>query len=76
MGVLMGANSDIHRVLWVNAKPVDVKNDSQQGTHPQAICSSNFLMWILGVISILFEKTGPVNMAENECKGSILALKQ
>lgn len=28
----------------------------------QAICSSNFLMWILGVISIPFEKTWPVQM--------------
>ena len=37
-------------VLWVSVSPVDVKNDSQQGTLPQAICSSNFLMWIWWVI--------------------------
>ena len=29
MGVLLGVISDIHRVLWVSADPVDVRNDSQ-----------------------------------------------
>ena len=52
--------SDIHRVFWVSVDPVDVRNYSQQGTRPQAICSSNFLMWIWGVISIIFEKTWPI----------------
>ena len=39
-----GVISDIHRVLWVSVDPVDVRNDSQQGTCPQAVCNSNFLM--------------------------------
>ena len=43
--------NDIHEVLWVNADPVDVRNDFQQDTYLQAISSSNFLMWVLGVIS-------------------------
>ena len=56
MGALVGFISDIHRVLWIIADPVDVRNESQQGTRPQAIRSSNFLIWIWGVISISFEK--------------------
>ena len=43
MGVLLEVISDIHRVLWVNADPMDVRNDSQQDTRPQAVSSSNFL---------------------------------
>ena len=39
---------------------MNVINKPQQGTCPQAICSSKFLMWIWGVISIPFEKTWPV----------------
>ena len=37
MFALMWVISDIHRVLWVNADPVDVRNDSQQDTRSQAI---------------------------------------
>ena len=47
-------------VFWVNVDPVDVRNDSQQGTRLQASCFSIFLVWIWAVISILFEKTWPV----------------
>ena len=36
--------SDLHRVLRVSADPVNVINDSQQGTRSQAICSTNILM--------------------------------
>ena len=36
--------SDIHRVLWVSVDPVDVRDDPQEGTHPQAVCSLNFWM--------------------------------
>ena len=32
----MGVISDFHRVVWVSADHVDVINDPQQGTHPQA----------------------------------------
>ena len=31
--------------------PIDVRNDPQQGTSSQAVCSSNFRMWIWWVIS-------------------------
>ena len=31
--------SDIHRVLWVSAEPVDVRNEPQQGTRSQAVSS-------------------------------------
>ena len=57
---LLGFIYDIHRVLLVSPDPVDVLNEPQQGTCPQVSCSSNFLMWICGVISILFKKTRPV----------------
>ena len=60
MGALLGFIFNIHGVLWVSADPVDVKNETQLGTCPQAICFLNFLMWIWGVISILFEKTWPL----------------
>ena len=59
---LLGFISDIHRVLWVSANPVDVRNEPQQGTCPQAISSSNFQMWIWEVISIAFEKAWPVQI--------------
>ena len=38
--------------------PVDVRNDSQQGTRSQAVCYSNFLIW--GVISFHSSKKSPV----------------
>ena len=44
MGALLVLASDIYWVLWVSADPVDVRNDCQQGTYPEAVCSSNFLM--------------------------------
>ena len=43
-GVLLGLISDIHSVLYVSADPVDVRNGSQQGTHPQAVSSSIFFV--------------------------------
>ena len=46
-GALLVVISDIHRVLWVSSDTDDVS----QGTHPPAVCFSNFLMWIWGVIS-------------------------
>ena len=57
----------VYRVLWVSADPVDVRNDTHQGTRSQAICSSNFLKWIWGVILIPFEKTWPVKKIHNFC---------
>ena len=54
---MQGLISDIHRVRTNPENPVDVRNELQQGTRPQAICSLNFLMWFLGVILIPFEKT-------------------
>ena len=44
MDVLLGVISDIHRVRTNLENLLDVRNDPQQGTGPQAICSSNFLM--------------------------------
>ena len=44
MGVLLGAISDIQRVLWLDAEPVDVRNDPQQDIRPEAVSSSNFLI--------------------------------
>ena len=35
-GALLGFISDIHRVLWVSAHPVDVRNERHQGIRPQA----------------------------------------
>ena len=51
--------SEVH--LWhpQSYLSVDVRNEPPQGTCPQAICSPNFLVWILKVISIPFEKTWP-----------------
>ena len=60
-GLRTGVIFDIHRVLWVNVDPVDVRNDYQQGTRPHAIISSNFLMWVWGVISFHSSKKSPVN---------------
>ena len=54
---LLGVISDI---LWVSANPVDVKNYLQQGNRPQAACSSNFLMWVWGMISFHSSKKSPV----------------
>jgi len=42
--VLMTVIYDIQRGMWVNADPVDVRNDSQQYTRSQAISSSKALM--------------------------------
>ena len=39
-----GLISDIHSVQTIPELPMDVRNEHQQGTCPQAICSSNFLM--------------------------------
>ena len=44
MSAILGVISDIHMVHTNLEDPVDVRNDPQQGTHPQAIRSSNFLM--------------------------------
>ena len=41
--VLLEVISDIHSVFWINADPVDVRNDFQQDTRSQAFISSNFL---------------------------------
>ena len=51
MRVLLEVISDIHRVRINPEDPMDVRNDPQQDTCPQAVSSSNFLMWIWGVIS-------------------------
>ena len=59
-GALLGLISDIHRVYTNLEDLVDVRNEPKEGTSPQAICSLYFLMWIWGVILILFEKTWPV----------------
>ena len=40
---LLGVISDIQIVLNNSVDPVDITNDSQQGTRPQVVCSSNFL---------------------------------
>ena len=48
MGALLVLISDIHRVPLVSVDPVNVRNNSPQGTCPQAVCSSFFLMWIWG----------------------------
>ena len=62
-GALLGVISDIHRVGINPKNPMDIRNDSKQGTCLQAICSSNFLVWIWGMISIPFEKIWPVLFA-------------
>ena len=55
-GVVLGVISDItQRILLM-----DVRSDPQQDTHPQVIISSNFLMWIWGVISFYSSKKSPV----------------
>ena len=36
--------SGIHGVRINQEEAMDVRNDPQQGTRPQAVCSSNFLM--------------------------------
>ena len=46
MVALLGVISDIHRVLWISADPVDVRNKPHQGTRPKAICSSNFEIFL------------------------------
>jgi len=43
---------DIHKILWDTKDPVDVINDPQHGTNPQAICLSNVWMQIWKDISI------------------------
>ena len=44
MGALLGVISDIHRVHTNPEDPMDVRNDHQQYTNPQAVSSSNFLV--------------------------------
>ena len=44
MGALLGFIFDINGVHINPENPVNVRNDSQQGNRPQAICSANFLM--------------------------------
>ena len=39
---------------------VDVRNNSHQDTRPQVVSSSNFLMWVWGVISFHSLKKSPV----------------
>ena len=41
---MLGFIFDIHRLLWVSADPVDVRNEPQQGTCPQAVSSSKFML--------------------------------
>ena len=55
-----GVLSDIHWVCINPEDPMDVRNDTQQDSRPQAVSFSNFLMSIWGVISICFEKPLPV----------------
>ena len=57
MVALLGVIYDIHRVRTNLEDPMDVRNDPQLGTRPQAACSSNFWRLIRGVILILFKKT-------------------
>ena len=54
-GALLEVISLIHRIRRSQEDPMDVRNDSKQGTCSQAVWSSKFLMWIWRVISILFE---------------------
>ena len=61
-GALMRFLSDIHKVCTNPENSVNVWDEPQQGTCSQAICFSNFLMWIWGVILIPFEKTRPVKL--------------
>ena len=57
---LMGVISDIHRVRINLNDPGNVRNEPQQGTHRQAITSSNFQMWIWEVILFYSSKKSPV----------------
>ena len=43
-------------VLWVSVDPVDIRNNSQQGTRSQAVCSSNFSDVSLGSNFVPFFK--------------------
>jgi hypothetical protein len=45
---------------------MDVRNDPQQETNPQAVSSSNLLMGIRGVISFHSSKKSPVK-EDNQC---------
>jgi hypothetical protein len=49
---LLGVISDIHRVHTNLENLLDVTNEPQQDNGLQAIWSSNFWMWIWGLISI------------------------
>ena len=61
-GALLGFISDIHRVRTNPANSLDVGIEPRQGTCLQAICSSNFLMLIWGVILFHSSKKSPVKM--------------
>ena len=41
---LLGVIFDIHRDCTNPENPMNIRNDFQQGTLSQAVCSSNFLM--------------------------------
>ncbi len=43
---------------------MNVRNDPQQDTRPQPVSSSNFLMWIWGVILFHSSKKSPVTKEE------------
>ena len=76
MGVLLDAISDIHRGHIHPEDPVDVRNDPQEDTCPQAVSSSNFLMWIWGGIWFHSSKKSPVFLVffkmEKTCSVSIV----
>ena len=63
-GALLGVISDIHRVCTNPEDFMDVRNDPQQGTSLQAVCSSNFLIWIWGMISFHSSKSTVPTLAD------------
>ena len=62
MGALLGIISDIHRVRTNLEDPKDIRNDPQQGIHPQATSSSNYLHKFEISFLFSFEKTSSVRL--------------
>ena len=59
-GAFLRVIFDIHKIHTNPEDPMDIRNDPQKGILPQAVCSSNFLMWLCGVISFLSSKKSPL----------------
>lgn len=49
---MLGVISDIQKVSINPKDPVDIRNEPQYGTRPQAVCRLTFQMWIWEVIFI------------------------